>query len=87
MLSTSFKVRAEIRSVRPTLLPMQWTTANYRDLLMVFPMLRHLFNSLFYASGVTNAVDEADYRQAQKDVRALGLSPRKITHRRPAAKK
>ncbi len=36
---------------------------------------------------LTNAVDEADYRRAKEDVRALGLSPRKVTHRRPAAKK
>ncbi|RCK80945.1 MAG: N-Acetyl-D-glucosamine ABC transport system, permease protein 2 [Candidatus Ozemobacter sibiricus] len=53
MLSTSFKVQAEIRSTRPTLLPEKWTIANYRDLLAVFPMVRHLINSLLYAGGVT----------------------------------
>jgi AbrB family looped-hinge helix DNA binding protein len=36
---------------------------------------------------LTNAVDEADYRRAEREVRALGLSPRQIAHRRPGAKK
>jgi AbrB family looped-hinge helix DNA binding protein len=32
---------------------------------------------------LTNAVDEADYRKARKDVRKLGLDPDSIPHRRP----
>jgi len=33
---------------------------------------------------LNNAVDSADYARAVKEVRKLGLSPRKIRHRRPA---
>ena len=33
---------------------------------------------------LNNAVDEADYARAVKQVRKLGLSPGKIAHRRPA---
>lgn len=36
---------------------------------------------------LTNAVDEEDYRQAEKDVRAMGLSPKKIEHRPPKNRK
>jgi len=32
---------------------------------------------------LSNAVDEADYRQARKAVHQLGLDPDKIRHRRP----
>lgn len=32
---------------------------------------------------LTNAVDEEDYRQAQAEVRRLGLVPSKIRHRKP----
>lgn len=32
---------------------------------------------------LNNAVDDADYKQAVKQVRKMGLSPRKIPHRRP----
>lgn len=32
---------------------------------------------------LNNAVDPDDYAQAVKEVRKLGLSPRKIQHRRP----
>ncbi|MHB1856490.1 MAG: AbrB/MazE/SpoVT family DNA-binding domain-containing protein [Acidobacteriaceae bacterium] len=33
---------------------------------------------------LNNAVDAADYARAVKEVRKLGLSPRNISHRRPA---
>ena len=33
---------------------------------------------------LSNAVDEADYRRARKEVRKLGLDPDSIPHRRPA---
>lgn len=33
---------------------------------------------------LNNAVDAEDYEQAAKEVRKLGLSPRKIAHRRSA---
>jgi AbrB family looped-hinge helix DNA binding protein len=33
---------------------------------------------------LTNAVDEADYRKARREVRKLGLDPDSIPHRRPA---
>ena len=33
---------------------------------------------------LNNAVDAADYARAVKEVRRMGLSPRKIPHRRPA---
>jgi hypothetical protein len=33
---------------------------------------------------LSNAVDEADYRKARKEVRKLGLDPDSIPHRRPA---
>lgn len=32
---------------------------------------------------LSNAVDAADYRKAQAAVRAMGLNPRSIPHRRP----
>ncbi|HVO79764.1 MAG TPA: AbrB/MazE/SpoVT family DNA-binding domain-containing protein [Terriglobales bacterium] len=32
---------------------------------------------------LSSAVDEADYRQARRAVRRLGLDPDKIAHRRP----
>lgn len=32
----------------------------------------------------SNAIDEADYHQARKEVRKLGLDPDSIPHRRPA---
>ena len=32
---------------------------------------------------LTNAVDEKDYRQAQAEVRRMGLEPSKIRHRKP----
>jgi AbrB family looped-hinge helix DNA binding protein len=32
---------------------------------------------------LANAVDEADYRKARKEVRKLGLDPDSIPHRRP----
>lgn len=32
---------------------------------------------------LTNAIDEADYQQARKQVRKLGLDPDAIPHRRP----
>ncbi|MGH9616008.1 MAG: AbrB/MazE/SpoVT family DNA-binding domain-containing protein [Acidobacteriaceae bacterium] len=33
---------------------------------------------------LNNAVDADDYAQAVKEVRKLGIAPRKIQHRRPA---
>ena len=33
---------------------------------------------------LNNAIDAADYEHAVKEVRKLGLSSRKIAHRRPA---
>jgi AbrB family looped-hinge helix DNA binding protein len=36
---------------------------------------------------LTNAVDEADYRLAKKEVRSLGLDPAKVAHHRPAPRK
>ncbi len=33
---------------------------------------------------LSNAIDEADYRKARKEVRRLGLDPDSIPHRRPA---
>jgi len=33
---------------------------------------------------LSNAVDPADYRGAQEEVRKMGLDPAKIVHRRPA---
>lgn len=33
---------------------------------------------------LSNAVDQADYRKARKEVRKLGLDPDAIPHRRPA---
>jgi len=33
---------------------------------------------------LSNAVDERDYREALKEVRKLGLDPRKVRHIRPA---
>jgi hypothetical protein len=33
---------------------------------------------------LSNAVDEADYRKARREVRKLGLDPDSIAHRRPA---
>ena len=33
---------------------------------------------------LNNAVDAGDYAQAVKEVRKLGLSPKKIRHRRPS---
>ena len=33
---------------------------------------------------LNNAVDAADYARAAKEVQKLGLSSRKISHRRPA---
>ncbi len=32
---------------------------------------------------LSNAVDEADYRKARKEVRKLGVDPDSIPHRRP----
>jgi len=32
---------------------------------------------------LSNALDAADYREARKEVRKLGLNPDKIRHRRP----
>jgi AbrB family looped-hinge helix DNA binding protein len=32
---------------------------------------------------LSNAVDESDYRKAQRAVRKLGLDPNRIPHRRP----
>jgi hypothetical protein len=32
---------------------------------------------------LSNAVDEADYRQARKEVRKLGLDPDSVPHLRP----
>lgn len=32
---------------------------------------------------LSNAIDEADYRKARKEVRKLGLDPDTISHRRP----
>ena len=32
---------------------------------------------------LSNAIDEADYRRARKEVRKLGLDPDSIPHRRP----
>lgn len=34
---------------------------------------------------LTNAVDAADYEAARQEVRAMGLDPDRIPHRRPAA--
>ena len=36
---------------------------------------------------LTNAVDEDDYHQAEKEVRSLGLAPAKIDHHRPSKRK
>jgi len=36
---------------------------------------------------LTNAVDEADFRRAEKDVRAMGFSPGKIGHLRPKTRR
>jgi AbrB family looped-hinge helix DNA binding protein len=33
---------------------------------------------------LSNAIDQADYRKARKEVRKLGLDPDAISHRRPA---
>jgi AbrB family looped-hinge helix DNA binding protein len=33
---------------------------------------------------LSNAVDDADYRKARREVRKLGLDPDSIAHRRPA---
>jgi AbrB family looped-hinge helix DNA binding protein len=33
---------------------------------------------------LSNAIDQADYRKARKEVRKLGLDPDTIPHRRPA---
>jgi AbrB family looped-hinge helix DNA binding protein len=33
---------------------------------------------------LSNAIDQADYRKARKEVRKLGLDPDAIPHRRPA---
>jgi AbrB family looped-hinge helix DNA binding protein len=33
---------------------------------------------------LSNAIDEADYRKARREVRKLGLDPDSIAHRRPA---
>ncbi len=33
---------------------------------------------------LSNAIDEADYRKARKEIRKLGLDPDSIPHRRPA---
>jgi AbrB family looped-hinge helix DNA binding protein len=33
---------------------------------------------------LSNAVDDADYRKAQKEVKKMGLDPDSIAHRRPA---
>jgi AbrB family looped-hinge helix DNA binding protein len=35
---------------------------------------------------LSNAVDEADYRAAVKEVRAMGLDPKNIRHRPPSRK-
>jgi hypothetical protein len=32
---------------------------------------------------LSNAVDEADYRKARKEVRRIGIDPDSIPHRRP----
>ena len=32
---------------------------------------------------LSNAIDDADYRKAQRAVRKLGLDPKSIPHRRP----
>jgi AbrB family looped-hinge helix DNA binding protein len=32
---------------------------------------------------LSNAVDDADYRKARKEVRKLGLNPNSVPHRRP----
>ena len=32
---------------------------------------------------LSNAIDQADYRKARKEVRKLGLDPDTISHRRP----
>jgi hypothetical protein len=33
---------------------------------------------------LSNAIDEADYHKARKEVRKLGLDPDSIPHRRPS---
>lgn len=53
MLATSFKPETEIVASAPTLLPQVWTLDNYRRLAEIFPVVRHLSNSLLYAGGAT----------------------------------
>lgn len=47
LVFTSFKEKADIISVTPTLLPRLWTLSNYIKLPEVAPFLRFFFNSFF----------------------------------------
>lgn len=53
MTLTSFKTRAESQAVPPTILPVEWVTTAYNQLLFVddaSPVVRWLWNSVFAAS-------------------------------------
>jgi hypothetical protein len=55
---------------------------NGSELKMVIPVERYTpeRKAEFLLS---NAIDQADYRKARKEVRKLGLDPDTISHRRP----
>lgn len=53
VLFTAFKPTAEVNAFPPTLVPSDWTLANFRTIFGELPFLRLLGNSFVFAGGVT----------------------------------
>lgn len=53
MVSTSFKPKTELYILPPTLLPIEWTLQNYRDLFEVTNFPYYYRNSVIVATGAT----------------------------------
>lgn len=53
ILLTAFKPTAEVNAFPPTLVPDQWTTANFERIFSDLPFARLIANSFLFAGGVT----------------------------------
>lgn len=53
VLFTAFKPAAEVNAFPPTLLPGEWTTANFSRIFSDLPFARLIGNSFLFAGGVT----------------------------------
>jgi len=53
VLFTAFKPSAEVNAYPPTLLPQEWTTANFDRIFSELPFARLIANSFVFAGGVT----------------------------------